>query len=95
MNQNIARQARRYYISGRVQGVFFRQSTVDEAIRLGLRGYARNLPDGRVEVVASGESVALDQFLGWLHQGPPEAEVTQIEQGTVDVSLPDGFEVRY
>lgn len=87
--------ARRYYISGRVQGVFFRQSTVDEANRLELNGYARNLPDGRVEVVASGDALALDQLLNWLYQGPPEAEVTQIEQGTVEVSLPDGFIVRY
>lgn len=49
----------RFVVSGRVQGVFFRASTRDEALRLGLRGHARNLPDGRVEVMVSGDTHAV------------------------------------
>ena len=88
-------QAQQFFISGKVQGVFFRQSAVDEATRLGLNGFARNLPDGRVEVVASGGSARLTEFIEWLQQGPPMAEVDQIEQGVIDIVLPRGFTVRY
>ncbi len=52
--------AARFLVSGRVQGVFYRGSTREQAVALGLSGYARNLPDGRVEVVASGDEGALD-----------------------------------
>lgn len=86
---------RRFYISGRVQGVFFRQSTVDEATQLGLSGYARNLEDGRVEVVARGDQVTLDRLLEWLEHGPAQAEVTKIQQEAIDIELADGFAVRY
>ena len=86
---------RQFFISGKVQGVFFRQSAVDEAIRLGLNGFARNLADGRVEVVADGDDATLERFTAWLHQGPPMANVIEVEQHEVDVEVSDGFVVRF
>ncbi len=65
----------RFLVSGRVQGVFFRASTRNEAERLGLSGTANNLADGRVEVVASGSDAALDALEKWLRLGPPSARV--------------------
>lgn len=66
------------FVSGRVQGVWFRKATQDEAKTLGLTGWAKNLPDGRVEVLACGEKNKLEELYQWLHQGPPLAEVTEI-----------------
>lgn len=74
----------RCFISGRVQGVFFRSSAAHEAQRLGITGYARNLPDGRVEVLACGDSDALDSFKAWLHRGPSAAEVSAVACETQD-----------
>ena len=64
---------------GRVQGVFFRSFTKDHARRLGLVGWVRNLPHDTVEVVAEGPRSALEQLLVHLHQGPPDALVTQVD----------------
>lgn len=72
--------AARFIVSGRVQGVFFRASTHDQALALGLRGFARNLPDGRVEVLAAGDDVALDRLAAWLRQGPEMARVDDLER---------------
>ncbi len=66
-------------ISGRVQGVFFRYSARERAEALGLTGYARNLTDGRVEIVAEGEESGLKSLLAWAHQGPPGASVFEVE----------------
>ena len=66
------------FISGRVQGVFFRASTQQQAEQLNLVGYARNLPDGSVEVMACGELQALETLEVWLHQGPELAEVVGV-----------------
>ena len=76
----------RFLVSGRVQGVFFRASTRDAARALGLAGYARNLDDGRVEVVAQGSEDAIEALRAWLHDGPPQARVDQVERasGTPD-----------
>lgn len=68
----------RFLVSGRVQGVFFRASTRDEALRLKLSGYARNLADGRVEVLAQGEGSAVDSLQRWLQLGPPLARVAEV-----------------
>jgi len=68
----------RCLVAGRVQGVFFRAATREQAQRLGLTGYARNLADGRVEVLACGEPDSVGQLREWLHTGPPAAEVTGI-----------------
>lgn len=71
--------ARRWLVSGRVQGVFYRASCRTEALRLGLDGSARNLADGRVEVIAAGAPAALDALAGWLWRGPPLARVSTVE----------------
>jgi len=68
----------RFLVSGRVQGVFFRASTREQALDLGLAGHAKNLADGRVEVLASGTGDALDALEQWLWQGPPAAKVAQV-----------------
>ena len=64
-------------VYGHVQGVGFRYFTQQQALRLGLRGRASNLPDGSVVVFARGEPHAIDQFLAWLQQGPRSATVTR------------------
>ncbi len=67
-------------ISGRVQGVFYRASTQREARSLGLQGWVRNLPDGRVELVAEGPRPALEALVHWCGDGPSAAEVTGLEE---------------
>jgi acylphosphatase len=62
-------------VSGLVQGVAFRAATADEARRLGLRGWVRNLPDGRVEVEAEGERARVEALVRWCARGPPAARV--------------------
>ncbi len=84
-------QACRFIVTGRVQGVFFRASTRVEARRLGLRGYARNLPDGSVEVIAAGEAAAIASLAAWLRQGPPMATVATVDSSEVAQSDADGL----
>ena len=72
------RVCKRFLVSGRVQGVFFRGSTAQQAQRLALTGFARNLEDGRVEVVALGDVAALESLEQWLAKGPPIARVDNI-----------------
>ncbi len=67
------------FISGRVQGVFFRAGTRDEARRLGVKGWVRNLSDGRVEAVFEGQKEAVGKMLQWVARGPPGAEVDDVE----------------
>jgi len=74
----------RCYVSGRVQGVFYRASTQEQAEILGIVGYAKNLPDRRVEVLACGTENALQALQAWLWQGPRHAEVTEIMCESVD-----------
>lgn len=69
---------RRFLITGRVQGVFFRASTARVARSLDLNGHAVNLPDGRVEVVACGTGEALETLRDYLHKGPPGARVEAV-----------------
>ena len=76
--------ARRFYVSGRVQGVFFRASTRAEAARLAIEGYARNLQDGRVEVLAMGSEESVAELALWLESGPPAAKVREVIEGPVD-----------
>ena len=84
--------ARRFLVRGRVQGVYFRDSTRREAERLGLTGHAINLPNGDVEVVCHGEARAIDALAGWLAQGPPLARVDEIvEEPAVGDDVPGGF----
>lgn len=80
-------------VSGRVQGVFFRASAQDEASRLGIDGWVRNLPDGRVEALACGPAEAVEAFCGWLWRGPPQARVDDVTvRDSVSVASP-GFHV--
>jgi len=69
----------RALVSGRVQGVAFRASTVDEARAHGLTGWVRNLPDGSVELEAQGDPVRVAALLAWCAHGPPAARVTGVE----------------
>jgi len=84
----------RFVVVGCVQGVFFRASTRTRAQQLGLGGYARNLPDGSVEVVASGSAEALDALERWLHVGPPAARVTGVRREAADDPAQPGFSVQ-
>jgi acylphosphatase len=85
----------RFLVSGKVQGVCFRAATRDEALRLGLRGHARNLPDGRVEVLAAGQGAALDALMQWLQRGPPLARVVGVERRDTDNgTVAAGFSIR-
>lgn len=81
----------RFLVSGRVQGVFYRASAREQALALGLDGHARNLPDGRVEVLASGSSMALEALERWLWQGPPAARVEAVVREDRDLPVPPGF----
>jgi acylphosphatase len=72
-------QSRRWRVTGRVQGVFFRASARQQALQLGLIGYANNLPDGSVEVLACGAMESLNQLAEWLWHGPPAAHVTGVQ----------------
>lgn len=80
-------RAVRCVVAGRVQGVYYRAATAAEAERLELGGWVKNLPDGRVEVVAAGAPQAVAALAGWLWQGPPAARVesVQLEEWTGDV----------
>lgn len=66
-------------VSGLVQGVWFRQSTAEEAHRLGVKGWVRNLPNGRVEILAEGARDALEALAIWARTGPPLAGVDEVE----------------
>lgn len=67
------------YVSGIVQGVFFRANTHDVARFLDLTGYVKNLPDGRVDVVAEGPKDKVEQLINWCYKGPPGASVNNVE----------------
>lgn len=86
--------AARFLVSGRVQGVFYRASTREQAVALGLDGYAKNLPDGRVEVVASGTDAALDALERWLWRGPAAARVEQVAREACVAPELHGFQTR-
>ena len=81
------------YISGKVQGVWFRASAKDEADRLGLTGFAHNLADGRVEIFACGEQEKLDLFFAWLKHGPPLAKVIELNRQDLPWQKQNGFSV--
>ena len=87
---------RRFRVSGKVQGVYFRHSARLEANRLGIRGLARNLPDGSVEVLAQGSAPAVAALRQWLKRGPAQARVDSVlETDAADdnLKIPAGFEV--
>jgi acylphosphatase len=82
------------FVAGRVQGVFYRGTAQRRAQELAIRGYARNLPDGRVEVLACGEAAAVQSFVSWLWTGSSASKVEAVE--VIDlppdsIPLPTGF----
>lgn len=84
----------RFHVSGHVQGVSFRAGTRAQALRLGINGHARNLRDGRVEVLAEGSPQSLAELERWLQHGPAGARVQAIEREDVAEVVPDGFYTR-
>jgi acylphosphatase len=91
----LSRTCRRFGITGKVQGVYFRHSTRLEAERLAITGFARNLPDGSVEVLALGAAAALEELHRWLHHGPDGARVDSVRELAVEEGASAGarFEV--
>ena len=92
-------RARRYLISGQVQGVGYRFFVVRVARELGLKGWVRNLPDGRVEAYAVGPAKRLEDFESQLRKGPPAGEVrgVEVEDATYNTTLDariEGFDIR-
>jgi acylphosphatase len=86
--------ARRYVVSGRVQGVGFRFYLLEAAEQEGLSGWVRNLPDGRVEVVAEGDREAIERFEGRVRRGPPAARVERVDASDeVPTGRPGGFRI--
>ena len=81
-------------ISGEVQGVFFRYETRQRARELGIAGWVRNVPDGRVEAVFEGPEDAVDQMLAWCRQGPEQADVREVDVSDENPEGLDTFEVR-
>ena len=87
----MASEARLFTVHGRVQGVWFRESTRREAERLGILGHAINLDDGNVEVLAIGSPGELNALEQWLHVGPPMAKVTSVDVEVTEIVAVDGF----
>jgi len=81
------------YVSGKVQGVWFRAGTEEEAKKLGLTGWVRNLPDGRVEVLACGDKDKVQQLEAWLAHGPRFAKVTSVTREEQPWKTYDRFDV--
>lgn len=83
-------------VTGRVQGVNFRESTRQKAAKLGVSGWVRNLVDGSVEVYCAGEDQAVEKLKSWLHGGPSYARVDRVDfQDVTDGEVVDSFVVRY
>jgi len=81
----------RCLVAGKVQGVFYRASARHQAVTLGILGYAKNLPDGSVEVLACGEPETIDQFRSWLARGPDGARVISVSCEAAPAQVLDGF----
>ena len=84
----------RVLVSGRVQGVFFRDTCRRVAEEHGVAGWVRNLPDGRVEAVFEGLPEAVDALVAWCHEGPPRARVRSVERLDELPGAESGFAVR-
>jgi acylphosphatase len=89
------RERAHVYVSGQVQGVFFRDSARKKAEQLGLAGWVENLPDGRVEALFEGAQEKVREMIQWCEEGPPHATVEEVDAEFEDIeeSL-EGFEVR-
>jgi acylphosphatase len=85
---------RRVVVHGEVQGVFFRDTARREASAIGVSGWVRNTPEGTVEAVFEGAREAVDRMVGFANEGPPDAEVEDVETFDEEVEGLDGFETR-
>lgn len=94
MNISVKKRCCHVWVAGRVQGVWFRARTCDQAQKLGLDGWVRNLSDGRVEVLVQGSDAGVSRLLEWLETGPPLARVDQLEisDGVVQEGV-EGFAI--
>jgi len=81
------------FVTGRVQGVCFRMATREQAMLHGITGWVRNLPDGRVEVMATGSDQQLKQLKAWLKHGPEMARVTEMETKELEYKEFDNFSI--
>ena len=86
--------AKHVRVHGRVQGVFFRASCVDQARQAGVHGWVRNEPDGTVRAHLEGETAAVERLVRWCHEGPAHAEVSSVESQGAAVAGFEGFEQR-
>ncbi len=85
----------RLQVSGRVQGVYFRMFTQKKAKQLDIKGFVRNLPDGRVEIIAEADHVSIEQLKQWCHKGPITARVDQVDMIELEVDEAfTSFEIR-
>ncbi|MEL6162813.1 MAG: acylphosphatase [Cyanobacteria bacterium J06641_2] len=93
-NPNLPKQIRAHtFISGKVQGVGYRYSTMNEAKKLGLKGWVRNLPDSRVEALFEGESEVVEEMIRWCHRGPTAAVVKDVQVEYSEAEGLQGFEI--
>lgn len=91
----MTKKSTKFIVSGMVQGVGFRYHTCHEGIKRGLTGYAKNLDNGDVEVVACGDEAQLASFHEWIRQGPRSAHVSRLVSEEVEFKAYKGFEIRY
>ena len=91
----MSRAARRVRVTGEVHGVFFRAWTQDQARSLGVSGWVRNATDGSVKAHVEGEEGAIDQLIERMHDGPPGAQVDEVEARETAVEWLERFEVRH
>ena len=91
----MARTARHVSVTGRVQGVFFRAWTRDQAAEVGVTGWVRNCPDGRVDMHIERDEAAVEQLIERLHRGPPSARVDDVHVWNVELCDFEDFEVRH
>jgi acylphosphatase len=80
-------------LTGKVQGVYFRQSALEQAIKQGITGTARNLADGTVELVATGTASQLEVLLQWCHRGPRNAQVDKVDTKTIPLQEFGSFQI--
>ena len=94
MNDDEQRIRAHVYVSGKVQGVYYRANTREKAREVGIDGWVRNLDDGRVEAVFEGDEWSVQEVLDWCHTGSPAAHVEDVDAEFEDPQGEDGFRVR-
>lgn len=82
-------------VKGKVQGVFYRKTTKEYADAHKILGTVMNLPDGSVEIFASGSDTQLDELTAWCHKGSPKSEVTTVDRDDIDPMIFEDFSIRY